>query len=296
MRDGLHRNGVQLVEKHMRLLIVGDVHGNAEFLRSYIYPLALTVGAGAIIQLGDFGAWEHTSAGIGFLDEVGQLAQKTAVPLYWLHGNHDKHSETLGRYEPDERGFYPCRPFVFYIPQGHAWQIGGVRLRSFGGAYSVDKQYRLKLERARQQPESLWFPEEEMTEAQMVAMLKADNSAKDIILSHDKPLSSRPRWNRKAFAECIPNQLRLEQALRVHRPAYWFHGHLHTHYVDVVRGRNWTTTVVGLAPDWDAAEHGYRQVHSWSIVDCENGKADVRLGQETFTDPEILQKHIMALN
>lgn len=297
----------------MRALIVGDTHGNAEWLRRYIFPVAMTVRADAVVVLGDFGAWEHVPAGIAFMDEVNNLAMQAEIPLYWLHGNHDKHSHTEATYDLDPRGLRVCREFVFYIPNGHAWSWGGVNLRAFGGAYSVDKAWRverehenyLKLLRQRQktgeptvvpaQTGTLWFPEEEMTDSDMRELLAADSRPKDIILSHDKPHSAKPPWNRKALPGCLANQLRLELALRAHRPPWWLHGHLHFHYQDQIFGADWATTVVGLEPDDWASEPGWKRANTWALVELVDGKTTVKMGHETFLDTEMMQQHMTAL-
>lgn len=273
----------------MRLLIIGDTHGNTGWVRFYIYPVALVVGADAIVQLGDFGAWEHTSAGLDFMNEVGDAAQDAGIPLYWLHGNHDKHSLTTELYKSDQRGFLSCRERVFYIPQGHSWQWEGVRLRSFGGAYSVDKQWRVQADRQRGRTEYLWFPEEEMSDGEMTRLLAVDHGKKEIILSHDKPFSSKPGWNRKDIAACIPNQMRLEQALRVHKPDWWLHGHLHFFYRDVLRGADYQTEVIGLDPDSDAAEQQWQSSQTWVVADLDQGQVTIKTGLDTFVDQEALR-------
>lgn len=280
----------------MKVLITGDTHGNARWLREYIYPIALTLGADAIVQLGDFGAWEHTPAGVAFMDEVGEIGLNAGIPLYWLHGNHDKHSHTIAAYQADERGFLVCREFVRYIPQGHTWTWGGVRFRSFGGAYSVDKGWRVEQERRKGKPGTLWFPEEEMTDAQMQSLLDADSGLKNIILSHDKPFSSRPGWNRKDLPGCVPNQLRLERALRAHKPDYWLHGHLHYHYIDSVHGDDFCTAVLGINCDDNAAEDGWKRAQTWAVADLENGEVTIRIGDQVFLDAELMQAAMVSLD
>ncbi len=302
----------------MKVLIVGDTHGNADWLSRYIYPVAMTVHADAVLVLGDFGAWEHTEAGVQFMNDCNRLAKAAQIPLYWLHGNHDKHSHTLAAYEPNERGFRPCRDWVFYIPQGHAWTWDGVDLRSFGGAYSVDKAWRLQqelnryannLRKANQRrlatgatsvvastDQTLWFPEEEMTDIEMDELLAADSEPKQIVLSHDKPFSAKPKWNRKDLPGCMANQLRLERALRAHQPDYWFHGHLHYFYVDNVQHRDGATTIIGLEPDDDAAEPGWKAKHTWSLVELSDGKTDVKTGLDVYLDPDFMRMAWDTLN
>lgn len=304
----------------MRVLIAGDTHGNAKWLREYIYPVAMTTGAEAIVVLGDFGAWEHTPAGVVFMDDVNEMAFDSGIPLYWLHGNHDKHSHTVEHYRDQEMlgGFLACRDRVFYIPQGNTWTWGGVPFRAFGGAYSIDKVWRVQREQEnylrdlrQTQTEArefgrpanaiastagtLWFPEEEMTDAQMTEMLRVDSARKQIVLSHDKPYSAIPPWNRKDLPGCVPNQLRLERALRAHRPTYWVHGHLHYHYQHTITGESWKSTVIGLEPDIDAAEPGWKEAHTWLLADCENAKLTVKLGSQVHLDVDVMQEAMMAM-
>jgi hypothetical protein len=281
----------------VKLLIVGDTHGNGRWLREYIYPVAMTLGVEAIIQLGDFGAWEHLPEGVTFMDEVGDLSRDSGIPLYWLHGNHDKHSHTIEAYQRDQRGFLVCREFVFYIPQGHAWTWGGVSIRAFGGAYSVDKAGRVEAEMRKKVGQgTFWFPEEEMSDAEMDQLLAADDRPKDIVLSHDKPYSSRPGWNRKNIPACIPNQLRLDRALKAHQPAYWFHGHLHYHYTDKVFSGNYRQSMIfGLDPDDNAADRQWKRTQTWAYAELDDGTVDVAMGYEKYLPPEVMQEHIASL-
>lgn len=277
----------------MKVIIAGDTHGNIEWLRRYLFPVAVTARADKLVVLGDFGAWEHTRAGVEFFDQADAAAARAGIPLYWLHGNHDKFSHTLAAYgtDRDPEGFVRCRDNLFYIPQGHAWRWLGTSLRAFGGAYSVDRAWRVQAEQDRYrklvtearvrrvpvehipaQDGTLWFPEEEMTDDEIEQLLLDDFGRKDIILSHDKPLSAKPDWNRKEIPACVPNQIRLERALRLHKPAWWFHGHLHYHYRDTLTGKDFRTTVTGLDPDNAAAEHtGWQRENTWALLELAGG-------------------------
>lgn len=276
--------------------MVGDTHGNADWLHDYIYPVALTLSCDKIVVLGDFGAWEHMRHGVHFMDEVNDLGADTGVRLYWLHGNHDNATLVLEMYgdQRDDEGFILVRKNVLYIPQGHSWTWASSTFRSFGGAYSIDKQMRLAMEERRADPGSLWFPEEQMSDAEMDELLSADADEKDFVLSHDKPLSSRPNWNRKDISGCAPNQIRLQKALEVHRPTYWLHGHLHFRYTDVVRtaaSRPFSTTVIGLEPDKEAAEPGWKHKHTWALVELHGDQPDiVTPGEQVSMDTAAYQQ------
>lgn len=305
-------------------MMVGDTHGNSDWLSSYIFPVAMTLGVDRVVVLGDFGAWEHTDDGVAFMNDCDTIAGTAGIPLFWLHGNHDKWSHTVATYRKniDQAGFIACRESVFYIPQGLAWTWGGISFRSFGGAYSIDKTWRLEREennyrraliKARSRigsgdlftPETvpstkgtLWFPEEEMTDHEMDQLLAGDCDTKDVILSHDKPLSSEPGWNRKDYPGCIPNQVRLDRALKAHKPLWWFHGHLHHHYTDKVRGMDWETTVIGLAPDPAARDYAvdWKRSYTWALLETGMKGITVRTGQQIKVNPAELVAPKMTLH
>lgn len=263
-------------------MVAGDTHGNTPFVAYYLIPVASALGVDQIIQVGDFGYWEHSPEGVDFLDSIDQVLGKAGIPLYWLHGNHDKTSLLLDKYKRlTIEGFIEVRKNVFYIPQGLSWQwqdnamhpysadnAGAVTARAFGGAYSIDKTWRLDIERQRGEPESLWFPEEEMTDADMDLLL-AGAKPRTIVFSHDKPRSSDPGVPLKDWPACQHNQDRLQRALLAHQPKMWIHGHLHHRYVNTVRcGDDKYTSVIGLSCDDRATDD--EPTHAFVILDIES--------------------------
>lgn len=284
----------------MRLLVAGDTHANTAFVCQYLYPMAVKVGAEKIVQVGDFGYWEHEDAGVEYLDAVAEAAADSGIPLYWLNGNHDKWSLAVRRYGPAEPDGHviPVRPNVYYLPNGHVWEWSGTRMRVFGGAYSVDKAWRLEQERTRyeralrkqqyryeagHEPEpvrdtagTLWFPEEELSDIEFEALLADDSKPCDVIFSHDKPRSANPGIPLKNDPLCWPNQDRLQRALLVHQPSLWVHGHLHYRYSTTVRCGDGDrhTRVVGLSCDDRAASSvGYRAKDAWCVIDLIDGES-----------------------
>lgn len=307
-------------------MVLGDTHGNAAWLRYYVYPTAMALEVDAIVQVGDYGFWEHEPAGVRFNDEVDDLAEDSGIPLYWLRGNHDKSSlawQTYGEEQTDD-GFVVIRKNVFFIPDGLLWVWRGRTFRAFGGAYSVDKGWRLNQEQrnyeflvqreemaaskenrqpraVKPQAGSLWFPEEQMSDEDMQGFLDEDSSALDFVFSHDKPRCTNPGWNRKELPLCLPNQDRLQRALDAHQPAYWFHGHLHYHYRQHVRSgkAQRVTTVISLDPDSDAAEMNWRREQTWALIDlsADVNVSVVRMGTEVagFIDDNDVQEALKKL-
>jgi Icc-related predicted phosphoesterase len=253
-----------------RIIVSGDWHGNTNHAYAMI-DRAVAAGVPRIFQVGDFGAWEHMHSGISFFNDVAYHAEQNGVTVYWLDGNHDKTSLVLKLYgdNRDDEGFLICRKNLRYAPRGHRWTWNGVRFMALGGAYSVDKQWRIEREIATRSPESLWFPEEEMNDNDLDTILLTDSSPIDVLLTHDKPRASNPGWNRKDYPECRPNQDRIQRAVTVLQPKLLIHGHLHYRYTDQIRsfGDSWTT-VVGLDADPQAAS-SYNDKDSWVVLDLD---------------------------
>jgi hypothetical protein len=273
----------------MRLLVAGDTHGNTRWICDYLYPRAKELRCDGIVQLGDFGYWEHTEDGVEFLDQVNDAAVDAGIPLFWLRGNHDNVELLTARYgNPDHRawfGFWQVRDQIFHIPDGTAFEWQGLRLRAFGGAYSVDKEWRLKLEAKRYRAAAareagrrerglaaepirstagtIWFPGEELTDAAMDGFLRENVGDVDVVLSHDKPRAT-PADGLKDLLECLANQDRLQRALDHHKPRLWLHGHLHRH-------SDWTlhngTRVISLNCDDEAAHLGWRPGDTFCVLD-----------------------------
>ncbi|MEV0245077.1 metallophosphoesterase [Nocardia sp. NPDC050712] len=262
------------------LLLTGDLHGNTTHAVDLL-RVAQREDCAKMFVLGDFGAWEHTPAGKRYFDVVDRVARKKQVRVYFLDGNHDKSSLLYERYGDalDDEGFLICRKNIRYAPRGHRWTWAGTRFAAFGGAYSVDKAWRLAAEAVREQKAerrrqfgsgrrpatagTLWFPEEQMTDAECDALLAADPAPVDVLLTHDKPRAADPAWNRKNLPECLPNQDRIQRAVEALRPRLLLHGHLHFRYTDQIGD----TRVEGLGADPDASHpHDYESSDSWLVL------------------------------
>ncbi|MBL1077475.1 metallophosphoesterase [Nocardia sp. 2] len=261
------------------VLIVGDLHGNSSHALALL-QVAVRNDCEKIFAVGDFGAWEHIPSGRRYFDVVNKAARKAGVTVYFLDGNHDKSSLLHEYYSErrDDEGFLLCRKFVRYAPRGHRWTWDDTTFAAFGGAYSTDKHWRLAREarrddltgsrRQRVTTGTLWFPEEEMTDQELDDLLEADSSPVDILLTHDKPRASSPKFNRKNKPECFPNQDRVQRLVETLHPTILFHGHLHYRYTDSIPSTDThRTRVEGLAADPNASQHpAYSPDHSWHIL------------------------------
>lgn len=266
-----------------RILTAGDVHGDVPFA-VYLIQRAKKLGVSKIMQVGDFGAWEHMEFGREFFDKVDKQAALNDVTVYFLDGNHDKTSLVLQKYSDslDGEGFLLCRDRVRYAPRGHRWTWGESRCMAFGGAYSVNKPWRVAQERedaeksakrgakysgkVREFTGRLWFPEEEASDLDVDEILK-DSSPIDVLFCHDKPRAANPGWNRKDLPECWPNQDRVQRIIRELRPKTVIHGHLHYPYQQMIHvGDGYWSDIIGLDCGQPGYHPGWRREDSWIPV------------------------------
>lgn len=256
-----------------KIMFVGDTHGNLSHL-AYLIKVAESASLDRIMVLGDFGYWEHTQEGVEFLDKLNSRTEAADVDIYFIDGNHDNREVLLERHAVrDDEGFILVRSSILYVDRGYRWTWHGARFIALGGAYSVDKQWRVDLEKKKNRPGTLWFPGEQMTDMDMARILAEDNSPVDVMLAHDKPMKSDPGWNTKILAPCIPNQERLQVAVDTLQPKLFLHGHLHHRYEEMIPlpgDLDAGCKVVGLGADPEASWlPRYRAADSWIIVDLE---------------------------
>lgn len=102
----------------MSILFVGDTHGSFAQV-AYALLTAHSVGVDTVIQVGDFGYFEHLDDGILFLDQIEQLPADlgSQMTLFFIDGNHECHPR-LAQYPLDRDGLRPVRPNLFHIPRG----------------------------------------------------------------------------------------------------------------------------------------------------------------------------------
>lgn len=269
-----------------RILLAGDTHGNLQSAK-YLINIAIENDCEAIVQLGDFGYWEHQASGIYFLDYI----ESRKLPWFFVDGNHENHTLLRRRYmdqkdvgrdtasveeqlnfvhskkgpwrpSKTERGFYAVRNNIFYIPRGTVWEWNSVRFAALGGAFSIDINWR--------KPGVSWWPEETI-ENEEVEKLK-DVGKVDIFLSHDIPASFNIQkeffaQNKNYFKSddrTKANKKQLQKAVEYTRPNYLFHGHYHIRYDSwMTLADNHVIEITGL----DCDETGSRQ---YKILDLKD--------------------------
>jgi len=174
----------------MSIYVTGDKHGDLKSVAWFAQEENLSAGD-VIIVLGD--------AGLNYFGDARDERAKEAVAritpsILCIHGNHEMRPQSL----PDiyrERHWKGGTVFVeddfpniLFAKDGEIYDLDGISAIASGGAYSVDKWYRLKRGWK-------WFSDEQPSEevkALVEDKLEALGWKVDIVLSHTCPFSYEP--------------------------------------------------------------------------------------------------------
>jgi len=154
------------------------------------------------------------------------------ITILCIHGNHEQRPYAIATYE--EREWHggivyaePCFPSILFAKDGEIYDFQGKKAIALGGAYSVDKYYRV----VRYLP---WYdneqPSEEIKKYAEKQLERVDWKV-DYVLSHTAPLKYEPV---EAFLEGINQEQvdksteqwlgEIEKSLTYEQ---WFCGHYH---------------------------------------------------------------------
>ena len=233
-----------------KFFLTGDTHGRTaerlETLRSK-HP-DLKPAETALIILGD--------AGFNFYLNESDYKNKKQVNdmgyiVYCLRGNHEERPENISgmtiMVDHDIHGeVYVESMFsnIRYLMDGNVYDFGIFTTLCIGGAYSVDKWYRLaragysKEEAETADPKKCgWFKDECLTAAEMATIMQeVKRESVDFILSHTCPLSWEPT---DLFLNGI-DQSTVDKSMEVWldelkdnlKWKYWLCGHYHADRIE----------------------------------------------------------------
>ena len=154
----------------------------------------------AVIILGDSGLnfWLNNNE-----KSKKEYLAKYGFRIYCVRGNHEERPENLGYeivYDENVKGnvyLDPVNNKIRYFLDGGEYNINGHSVLTIGGAYSVDKHYRLARaglsEETNDPKKSGWFNSEMLTPNEMtqISMATAGNHY-DFVFTHTCPLSWEP--------------------------------------------------------------------------------------------------------
>lgn len=259
----------------MKILFVGDSHGDLNFLKHAI-NVAVESGADKILQLGDFGYWEHRQHGIEFLDDLDHALSDAGMAFHWIDGNHENHKLLRERYGPFNGTFVNIRDNVIHIPRGTYWEWDDVGFIAMGGAHSVDAEERIKSFRKKTKhipshksvdKYRSWWPEEIITDEDVSQVFKWVGGQVDVLVSHDVPTCANIEtefairalqfWKDEPISAI--NRDKLQRIMELLRPTHVYHGHYHLRYAQIVNIAGVDSMIQGL--DCNVNQYG---THPWS--------------------------------
>ena len=166
------------------IYITGDTHRDF----SQIYKLEKDTD-NMLIVLGDVGINYYLNEED---KNYKEYLKKLKLKLFCVRGNHEERPENISTYKEVEmfggKVFIEEEyPNLIFAKDGEIYNIDGKKILVIGGAYSVDKQYRLL-------HGYKWFKDEQLTKKEMDTILeKVKGKHFDIVLTHTCPYKYEPR-------------------------------------------------------------------------------------------------------
>ncbi len=123
----------------MRVLLVGDVHGQFERLAEFLWRARADFQIAAAIQAGDFGFYKA-----GML-RAREARVRYPVPLHVIDGNHEDHRWLRQALRAGEAQAWREQFNLFYQPRPSVARFGASSVGFMGGALHVDRPQRHNL-------------------------------------------------------------------------------------------------------------------------------------------------------
>lgn len=218
------------------IYVTGDRHGELRSMTAEALPGEEKWGADDVLLIaGDFGfVFDGEDAGTGEKARLDYLGNKPYT-IAFIDGNHENFDELI-KYPEAERFGGPVRllrPNIYWLRRGYVYTIQGKTFFTMGGAYSVDKPYRMAVLRSERR-KCWWYQELPTDEEYRRAgqSLKDADYRVDYILTHTAPASIIPRVIHKypdphdaeltGFLDWVYHEVQFTR---------WYFGHLHEDYV-----------------------------------------------------------------
>lgn len=212
------------------IYITGDKHG--DFIDVFYFCLNnKTTLNDTLIVLGDAGINYYANEKDNILKN--ELKEHYPITLFCIHGNHEERPENIKTYKTkkfhDGIVYYEENyPNILFAKDGEIYNFNNRKVIVIGGAYSVDKYFRLSKGYNWYESEQ---PNEEIKSKVKRTLEKSDNKV-DIILSHTCPYKYIPReMFLKGIDQSIVDNTTeyfLDEIEEKTNYNLWYCGHYHT--------------------------------------------------------------------
>lgn len=165
----------------------GDIHGSTLEIVAFCARFQPTKDD-TIIILGDVGAnYFSDERDIVFKAEFAKLEPT----IFCIHGNHEIRPQNIPSYQTKEwKGgivwYEEAYPNILFAKDGEIYDIEGTKHLVIGGAYSVDKHYRML------RGYGWWADEQPSEEIKQYVEQQIKEKPFDVILSHTCPFKYEP--------------------------------------------------------------------------------------------------------
>ena len=213
-----------------RFFLTGDTHGNFNRI-DYFCQRFETSKEDILCILGDAGINYYLNKKDYMLKQV---LQDMPITFFCIHGNHEERPFNISTYITKKWNggtvYYEEEfPNILFAKDGEIYNINGKSILVIGGAYSVDKEYRLLKGWS-------WFKDEQPNKEIVKYIEKQITKQRhfDIVLTHTCPIKTEPRHMFLPFID--QSKVDKTTELLLQRIAdwitfdSWYFGHFHGHW------------------------------------------------------------------
>lgn len=213
-----------------KFYITGDTHGNFNRI-DYFCQRFETSKEDILCILGDAGINYYLNKKDYMLKQV---LQDMPITFFCIHGNHEERPFNISTYITKKWNggivYYEEEfPNILFAKDGEIYNINGKSILVIGGAYSVDKEYRLLKGWS-------WFKDEQPNKEIVKYIEKQITKQRhfDIVLTHTCPIKTEPRHMFLPFID--QSKVDKTTELLLQRIAdwitfdNWYFGHFHGHW------------------------------------------------------------------